>query len=322
MAEERKRTLTDLNEMWQFLESNPPNEKLKGPPYEVTRRILERATDYAMRYAPPPQGDLLRHLCHDFAESESMNYGEASRIGSEFRSVLMPLLGQMGRESEYVERRLTRRIMGLEAELVRLRSNPALEKKVAKLEEEVRKVRYASVVGESEGKEQEDILKKYKAAEKRVFVIMPFATQFDDVWRGGIERACNSQGLVCLRVDQISLSTWITEDIEKCVEMANVVISDITGSNPNVMFELGWALAKGKKPIVIRQQDDPNQVPFDVHDIRYIPYINSWSGVESLFKQVCKFIKSTSETLEAEPSKTEREKKSKMSEIQKKKQQK
>jgi len=79
--------------------------------------------------------------------------------------------------------------------------------------------------------------------------------------------------------------------------MADVVVADITKGNPNVMFELGWSLAKGKKPIVIRQENDPETVPFDVHGMRYIPYTNSWSGIETLYMKICKFIKSTSKIL-------------------------
>lgn len=223
-----------------------------------------------------------------------------------------PVRSRWGSGVSFGETILERRIGELENELTRLRSNPSLEKKVAKLEQEVRKVRVASVTASEGGeKEQEDILKKYKSAKNKVFVIMPFAPIFDDVWKGGIERACSSEDYVCLRVDKISLSTWITKDIEDCIGMADVVVSDITGNNPNVMFELGWALAKAKKPIVIRQQDDPNQIPFDVHGIRYIPYANSWSGIENLFKQICKFIKSTSETVGEEPTEENKERKKK-----------
>lgn len=217
---------------------------------------------------------------------------------------------RLGRD--YGGRRLERKIMALEHELSRLRSNPALEKKVTKLEKELQKIRVASVVNlEGNEREQKDMLKNYKEAEKRAFVIMPFAPIYDDVWKGGIERACNSEEFGYLRVDKISLSSWITEDIVNYIEMADFVITDISGNNPNVMFELGWALAKDKKPIVIRQQDDPNKVPFDVRDIRYISYINSWSGIERLYRDICKFLKTTSEIVKKEATKKKtRQKKS------------
>jgi len=205
---------------------------------------------------------------------------------------------------------LEKRIRIIEHELAQLRLQPALQKKVAKLEEDLRKLRMISAISYEENeKKQEDMLKKYKSAEKKVFVIMPFDPMFDDVWKGGIKRACNTEGFACLRVDKISLSTWITEDIEKCIEMADVVIADITGNNPNVMFELGWALAKGKKPIVIRKQDDSNKVPFDVQGIRYISYLNTWSGIEKLYADICKFLRSTSEILGEKPTEKKKDEK-------------
>jgi hypothetical protein len=213
-------------------------------------------------------------------------------------------------EYGYPEERLERRIIELENELSRLRSNPALEQKVAKLEKELQKIRVASTISmEGNEKKQEDMLKRYKSTEKKVFVIMPFAPIFDDVWKGGIERSCNAEDFGCLRVDKISLSSWITEDIVNYLKMADFVISDITGNNPNVMFELGWALALEKKPIVIRQRDDPNTIPFDVKDIRYIPYENSWSGIEKLFTEICKFLKSTAETSNEKPTQKKTRKK-------------
>ena len=207
------------------------------------------------------------------------------------------------------ESRLENRLNRIEGELNKLGSNPALEKKVAKLEEDLRKVRVDSIRNlEGDGQEQKNQTKKFETSETKVFVIMPFNPIFDDVWDGGIKRACNSENLGCLRVDKVELSTWISDDIKKYLEMADIVITDITGNNPNVMFELGWAIAKDKKQIVIRQKDDPNKVPFDVKDIRYISYTNSWSGIEKLCKDICSFIKSTSETLGEKPAKNGKKK--------------
>ena len=205
--------------MARYLESKPPNDKIPSEYYRIFKSILATATNYN---AAISDHNRLMTLYARFADSESISSEEALKINSEVRNVLksyLSLTSERTSEGEYAPGEDLREVISeLEAELLRLRTNPALEKKVAKLEEEVRKVRFASVVGENEGKEQEDILKKYKASEKRLFVIMPFSPLFDDVWKGAIERACQSEDLACLRVDQISLSTWITEDIEKCIE--------------------------------------------------------------------------------------------------------
>jgi hypothetical protein len=140
---------------------------------------------------------------------------------------------------------------------------------------------------------QEDMLQKFLAAEKKAFIIMPFQRDFDNVWIGAIKPACVDCHYVPLRVDEVNLSSLITDDIEKYSSMADVVIVDLTGNNPNVMFELGWSLAMDKKPIVICQGDHASKVAFDVRGIRHISYENSWLGVEALKKKIKDFITTT-----------------------------
>lgn len=190
---------------------------------------------------------------------------------------------------------IDKRFRYLETDLASLKTNPEILEKVSKLEKEMEALRKSISSPERIIKEQKDMLKEYKESEKKVFVIMPFAEMFNDVWLGGIERSCRQKEFGYLRVDKIALSSWINEDIKNCIEMANYVIADITGNNPNVMFELGWALALKKTPIVIRQHEDTTNVPFDVKDIRYISYYNTWSGIEKLKEEICKFLQSTTD---------------------------
>ncbi len=175
-----------------------------------------------------------------------------------------------------------------------------LRRQVAELEERVLeladKEKADLVDKEIEDEEAADFAskaKQFKAADKRVFVIMPFAPEFDDVWHGAIERACHESKFVPLRVDEISLSKVITDDMKECIGLAQTVIADITGSNPNVMFELGWAMANGRALVVIRQAGDEQRVPFDVYGIRRIEYADSWSGVEKLRQDIKRFLQET-----------------------------
>jgi hypothetical protein len=294
-----------MERMRRFLETENPKERIPARLYEDLHDVLKYLDNYFDFSGNQRARDFTEFILTSRL-NESLTVGEANvvleRIDEFLRSTEVPRV--------YATGGLVGKIEALERQLTYLSSNPALAKKIARLEKEVRKLRVTSVTS-SEGaeKKQEDMLKRYKDAEKKVFVVMPFAQIFDDVWKGGIERACNTEDFGYLRVDKISLSSWITEDIKEYVKMADFVIADITQNNPNVMFELGWALALEKKPIVIRQQDDPNKVPFDVKDIRYIPYVNSWSGIESLFKDICKFLKTTSETVDEEPTEKKTRKK-------------
>ncbi len=227
-------------------------------------------------------------------------FGDAKNFLSELESISLGIVRVYSARGQGLERRMAY----LEREIAELRSNPAIESKLERIRKEIGELRAQTTKTEKSSKAQKDMLKEYKEAKEKVFVIMPFESIFDDVWKGAIERACGNKEYGCMRVDKISLSSWITDDIINYIDIADFVIADITGSNSNVMFELGWALALKKKPIVIRQKDDLNPVPFDVKDIRFIPYVNSWSGIEALFKETCEFLQSTSESVAEETAKT------------------
>ena len=124
---------------------------------------------------------------------------------------------------------------------------------------------------------------------------MPLAAEFTDVWKGGIERAAQTEGFKPIRVDMINRSTNITDDIVASIDKCRLAIVDVTKNNPNVMFELGYAIAKEKKNIIISQSAD--FLPFDIRNIRTIVYSNTWSGIEELKGRIQEFLK------EAAPSK-------------------
>jgi hypothetical protein len=189
-------------------------------------------------------------------------------------------------------------IIDLERQLNDLRmmmtSSGEIDKKYRDLQAQVESIREdMDTDREPLAEKQEDVLQKFLAADKKAFIIMPFQRDFDNVWLGAIKPSCTESHFSPLRVDEISLSSLITDDIERYSTVADVVVVDLTGNNPNVMFEFGWSLAKNKKPIVICQGEFSGKVAFDVRGIRHISYENSWLGVEALKKKLKEFIVST-----------------------------
>ena len=171
------------------------------------------------------------------------------------------------------------------------KDNLNIEQKIAELEKSLNEVQESKIRQlETTAKRVPDQLDKYQKASNRMFVIMPFASTFDDVWRGAIERACATEGYSCLRIDQMSLSSFVTTDLEKIIEKADYVIADITGLSPGVMFEVGYALGKGKKIVLLKQRNDPLKAPFDASKLRLISYDNSWSGIEKLYQEIREFL--------------------------------
>ncbi len=113
------------------------------------------------------------------------------------------------------------------------------------------------------------------AVEPYVFVLMPFDTEWSANVKDVVAQACEQialrfAGLRWERADDITDPGRITDQIINAIERADVLVADITGSNPNVLFELGYADALSKPTIVLNQA--VNDTPFDIKDWRQIVY--------------------------------------------------
>lgn len=69
-------------------------------------------------------------------------------------------------------------------------------------------------------------------------------------------------------------------DIWSAIFLADWIIADCTGRNPNVFYEIGIAHTVGKRVILITQ--DEKDVPFDVRHIRYFNYTFTPRGMKKL----------------------------------------
>jgi hypothetical protein len=108
-----------------------------------------------------------------------------------------------------------------------------------------------------------------------IFILMPFRTPWSSAVMGTIDEACREvsrqfAGLSWERADGITETGRITDQIVAAIERADALIADITGTNPNVLFELGYGDALNKSIIVLNQELD--RTPFDIKDWRQIEY--------------------------------------------------
>jgi guanylate kinase len=116
-----------------------------------------------------------------------------------------------------------------------------------------------------------------------VFVLMPFRDEFNKIYRFVIKPAVEKEGLRCLRGDEIFSRLNVVDDILCHIEASTLIISDISGGNPNVFLELGICM-KLNKPIILLAQD--SEAPFDVRSCRWIKYDNTLDGWEKLSSQI------------------------------------
>ena len=105
-----------------------------------------------------------------------------------------------------------------------------------------------------------------------VFVAMPFSDEMEDVYFFGIQEPVHEAGLLCERVDMTTFTGDILERIKSRIETATFVIADLTGANPNVYLEVGYAWGKGRQTLLIAKQSDP--LKFDVQSQRTLKYKN------------------------------------------------
>lgn len=102
------------------------------------------------------------------------------------------------------------------------------------------------------------------------FVLMPFGPEFDDTYKVGIKEVAKSLDVIAERVDEQSFSETILERIYRQIETADLIIADMTGRNPNVFYEVGYAHAKKKPVILITKAAD--DIPFDLKHHRHLIY--------------------------------------------------
>lgn len=103
-----------------------------------------------------------------------------------------------------------------------------------------------------------------------VFVLMPFHEQFDDVYQVGIKEACESINAYCERVDEQIFEERIIDRIYNQIVKADVIVADMTGRNPNVFYEVGYAHALNKRTILLTQRSE--DIPFDLKHFPHIVY--------------------------------------------------
>lgn len=133
---------------------------------------------------------------------------------------------------------------------------------------------------------QNTVLSFQAAKEKKepfIFIAMPMpdrpleAKQKWSKIHEKIKAVAGEKKVKAQRIDDILLenaqtkdSTFITKSIFKGIANADVVIADLSEENPNVYFELGYAMGKGKKVLPIAKEG--THLPFDVKDIFTIFY--------------------------------------------------
>lgn len=109
------------------------------------------------------------------------------------------------------------------------------------------------------------------------FVVMQFTDEFNSLYEEVIKPVCEEYGYSCIRADDIFNNGLIIDDITRSIRDASVVIADITPSNPNVFYELGYSHGLSK-PTILLSDKKRDRLPFDVSGFRTLFYDNTIGG--------------------------------------------
>lgn len=103
-----------------------------------------------------------------------------------------------------------------------------------------------------------------------VFCIMPFDEELYDTYLFGIKETLNNLGFNCFRIDEKIFNDSIIEKIRESLMTSDYLIADLTNSNPNVFYEVGYAHALGKNVILLA--NSTSDLKFDLQHMRTILY--------------------------------------------------
>lgn len=104
----------------------------------------------------------------------------------------------------------------------------------------------------------------------RSFLVMPFSQEWSDEVHRILSGACKAADVLPMRGDDVFTPTDILVDIWQNLNVSDFVIADITGRNPNVLYELGIAHTLAKPVLIISRNAE--DIPIDLSTRRVIVY--------------------------------------------------
>jgi hypothetical protein len=116
-----------------------------------------------------------------------------------------------------------------------------------------------------------------------IFVIMSFNAQQKELYKSVARIAENQFNLACIRADHVPSSGLdLLAKIHMLISRAEIIVAEISELNPNVFYEIGYAVGIQKLPLLLIEEGKP--VPTDLKGLEHIPYKNTMDGLKGFKK--------------------------------------
>lgn len=102
------------------------------------------------------------------------------------------------------------------------------------------------------------------------FIIMPFLPELEPVLKVFRQVVLKHGNGIGFRADDAFEPGAIIEQVKDCIGRSDFCIADVSGANPNVLWEAGYAHALGKPIIQVSQET--SVLPFDIRALRTEKY--------------------------------------------------
>ena len=100
---------------------------------------------------------------------------------------------------------------------------------------------------------------------------MPYAQPWSSDVYASIGIAATSADLIAKKGIDMR-GDIVLDEIWRGIASARVIVADITGSNPNVCYEIGIGDHHGQEQILISQSTRPEDIPFDLRGRQVLKY--------------------------------------------------
>lgn len=125
---------------------------------------------------------------------------------------------------------------------------------------------------------------------KNAFVMMPYRTEHQQVLDRAIRPALQATGMAATLVKDEQYIGPVFEQIQSLIADAHLCIADVTGGNPNVMWEAAYGEALGK-PMIFIAQGAAEAIPFNIRQNRCILYTVTPDGMANLQRDITETVR-------------------------------